>query len=355
MKIFYSILFLLQTLSAAPDVTAVEATSYTKQKNQSVADSLALDEQRDWDNARRGFIGTRKDPFIRNEAGQVVWSLSRFEFMESEPPPTANPSLWRQGQLNNINGLFKVVDRVYQVRGFDIAVMTIIEGDSGHILVDPLLNRETAAAALELAREHLGNKPVKAVLFTHSHADHFGGVRGVVDEADVRAGKVQIIAPEGFTEAAVSENVIAGNAMTRRVTYMFGSLLPKNPQGDIGTGLGNSVPTGSIGMIQPTHEITHTGGNPEHRRSRTGLSADAGCRGTRRVHVLPAPVQGFLPGRGNQSHPAQYVTRCAVRGFGMAFCGANTSTRPCSCSDRKPWCPLAVITGPPGATNTWST
>ena len=243
----------------ATTATAQQASSLTRSLNQSVANSLNLEEKRDWESARRGFIATREDPLIRNDSGQVVWSLNRYDFLEGKAPDTANPSLWRQGQLNRMHGLFKVTDGIYQVRGFDLAVMSIIQTTSGYIVVDPLTTRETAAAAMQLVREQLGEKPIKAVLYTHSHADHFGGVRGVVDEADVTAGKVQIIAPAGFTEAAVSENVIAGNVMTRRVTYMFGSLLPKDPTGDIGTGLGQSVPSGSIGMIVPTHEITHTG------------------------------------------------------------------------------------------------
>ena len=158
-------------------------------------------------------------------------------------PATVNPSLWRQAQLNAINGLFKVIERVYQVRGIDIANMTIVEGDSGLILIDPLLSNETAKAALDLYLQNRPAKPVVAVIYTHSHADHFGGAKGVMSAEDAASGKVKVIAPDGFMEHAVAENVIAGNAMTRRAQFQFGSTLPVGERGQIDTGLGKALST----------------------------------------------------------------------------------------------------------------
>ena len=182
--------------------------------------------------------------------------MEGFKFLEKDrAPATVNPSLWRQAQVNQIHGLFKVTDRVYQVRSLDLSNMTIIEGDTGLIVVDPLLSMQTAKAALDLYLQHRPKKPVVAVIYTHSHADHFGGVRGVVDEADVKAGKVKILAPVGFTEHAVSENVIAGNAMSRRAQYMYGVFLPPGEKSLIDTGLGRTVSKGNVTLIAPTDTI----------------------------------------------------------------------------------------------------
>ena len=172
----------------------------------------------------------------RRRTAASIWNLAGYKFLESDrAPDTVNPSLWRQAQLNQIHGLFKVTDRVYQVRGFDLSNMTIVEGDTGLIVIDPLLSAQTAKAGLDLYRQHRPAKPVVAVIYTHSHADHFGGVRGVVDEADVKAGKVAILAPAGFMEHAVAENVIAGTAMSRRALYMYGATLPVEREGSSST------------------------------------------------------------------------------------------------------------------------
>jgi alkyl sulfatase BDS1-like metallo-beta-lactamase superfamily hydrolase len=187
--------------------------------------------------------------------------MRKFQFIldQEKAPDTVNPSLWRQSRLVMQGGLFKVVDGLYQVRNADLSNLTIFEGKTGIILADPLISAETAKAALELYYQHRPRKPVVAVLFSHSHVDHYGGVRGVVSEDDVKAGKVKIVAPEGFLEAAVAENVLAGTAMSRRATYMYGNLLPPSPVGQVGAGLGTTTSTGTITLIPPTDIITKTG------------------------------------------------------------------------------------------------
>ncbi len=231
----------------------------TRTANAAMAQTLPLGDVEDEDFARRGFIASWDQPQIRTADGRVAWDFASFDYLRGDAPETVNPSLWRHARLLALHGLFRVSERVYQVRSFDVSNMTIIVGDTGLILVDPLTTAEPAAAALALARRTLGNKPVVAVIYTHSHADHFGGVRGVVEEADVAAGRVQIIAPEGFMEHAVSENVIAGNAMGRRAIYQFGATLPRNAEGQVGSGVGLAISSGRITLIPPTRTISHTG------------------------------------------------------------------------------------------------
>lgn len=204
-----------------------EATPATREANAAVLSQLPFNDQQDFADAERGLIARPSSNVITNTSGGVVWNLEQYAFLTGDPPPSVNPSLWRQARLNMNAGLFKVVDRIYQVRGLDLANMTLIQGDSGWIVIDPLTCAETAAAALALVHEHLPVRPVVAVIFTHSHVDHFGGVKGVVSQADVDAGRVQVIAPAGFTEHAVSENVFAGNAMSRRAQYMYAPLLAR--------------------------------------------------------------------------------------------------------------------------------
>ena len=240
-----------------------DASEYTRQANRAVLDELPFEYTQDFEDAARGFIAPLKDGgrVVDETTGRVLFDPAALDFVQegSPAPDTVNPSLWRQGQLVRKGGLFKVVDRLYQVRNQDISNLTVIEGDTGLILMDPLISVETARAALELYFEHRPRKPVLAVLHSHSHVDHFGGIKGVVDEEDVLAGKVQIIAPIGFLEAAVAENVFAGNAMTRRALYMYGALLPSDPKGQVGIGLGTGVSTGTITLIKPTRDITYTG------------------------------------------------------------------------------------------------
>ncbi|MBW8815775.1 MAG: MBL fold metallo-hydrolase [Caulobacterales bacterium] len=216
-------------------------------------------DRRDFAFAEHGDLGTRADPKILAADGHVVWDLSAYDFLKAPAPASVNASLWRQAQLLAKNGLFQVADDVWQVRGFDLANATFIRGKTGWIVIDCLTSAETAKAALELVNAKLGARPVVAVIYTHSHVDHFGGVRGMVDEADVAAGKVQIIAPKGFLQEAVSENVIAGAAMSRRAAFQFGTVLPKGPEGQVAAGIGSAVSTGTQTLIAPTVDIDHTG------------------------------------------------------------------------------------------------
>ncbi|WP_380791129.1 alkyl/aryl-sulfatase [Streptomyces albidoflavus] len=226
--------------------------------NRAVLGRFPFDDRRDFEDARYGFLGTAGDQLIRGGDGRVVWDLGAYGFLEGECPETVNPSLWRQSALASDHGLFEVAEGVYQVRGFDLSNMTLVEGERGVFVIDPLLCAETAAAALALYRAHRGDRPVTGVLYTHSHADHFGGVRGVVTDAEVAAG-VPVLAPEGFLAHAVSENVYAGTAMNRRATYMYGAALPRGERGQIGAGLGQTLSTGVVGLVPPTADITRTG------------------------------------------------------------------------------------------------
>src|ERR1700694_1105878 len=193
------------------------ATSITRALNRAVLDALPFDDVQDFEDARHGFIGSLPEVEIKNAQGRVVWRLRDYACLSEETaPPTVNPSLWRQARLNMHHGLFQVTERVYQIRGFDISNMTLIEGDAGVIVIDPLISTEVARAGLELYRKHRGARPVTAVIYSHSHTDHYGGVRGVIDEDDVRAGRVDVWAPDRFMQEVVSENVIAGTAMVRR-------------------------------------------------------------------------------------------------------------------------------------------
>lgn len=216
-------------------------------------------DRQDFAFAERGFVATRADPKILAADGRVVWDLGAYDFLKAPAPASVNPSLWRQSQLLAKHGLFEVAKGVWQVRGFDLANATFIAGKSGWIVIDPLTSAEAARAALELANAKLGARPVVALIYTHSHVDHFGGARGMVAQADVDSGKVQVIAPQGFLEHAVSENVIAGPAMSRRASFQFGTFLPKGPAGQVNSGIGMAVSTGTQTLIPPTSEIRTTG------------------------------------------------------------------------------------------------
>jgi alkyl sulfatase BDS1-like metallo-beta-lactamase superfamily hydrolase len=237
-----------------------DATEATKRALADFAKELPADTGADFELVRQGFIGTIPDGKIVNAAGNAVWDMSTFAF-EGEGcdcPDTVNPSLWRQAKLNSIHGLFEVTKGIYQVRNFDLSNITFIEGDTGYLVIDPLISAEPAAAALALMREHRGDKPVVGVIYTHSHVDHYGGIKGVLSDEDIANG-LQIIAPEGFLEEAVSENVLAGNAMGRRATYMYGALLPRNARGHVDAGLGKTVSMGQVSLVPPTVNISETG------------------------------------------------------------------------------------------------
>jgi alkyl sulfatase BDS1-like metallo-beta-lactamase superfamily hydrolase len=222
--------------------------------------SLPLDDTTDFADADRGFIAALDPCVIKAADGRVVWNNDAYSFLAGDAPASVHPSLWRQSQLAAKQGLYEVVEGIYQVRGFDISNISFIETDSGIIVIDPLVSTEVAAAALQLYREHRGgDRPVVAVIYTHSHVDHFGGVLGVTTQQDVDDGKVSVLAPEGFIEHAVQENVYAGTAMTRRATYMYGTLCDRGPQGQVGCGLGQATSTGQVAVINPTVIITTTG------------------------------------------------------------------------------------------------
>lgn len=240
-----------------------DASSFTKDLNQDVLKQLPFDNKDDFEESMKGFIAPLpNNGVIKNDKNEIVWNLSSYDFVEEKKetiPDTANPSLWRQLKLLRKAGLFKVVDGIYQIRSADLSNMTIIEGNSGLIIIDPLLSKETAKAAIELYYANRPKKEIKAVIYTHSHADHFGGVKGVISQADVDAKKVQVIAPYGFTESALDENILAGNVMSRRASYMYGSLLKPGPEGQLSAGLGLTTSSGEITLILPTHLITKTG------------------------------------------------------------------------------------------------
>ncbi len=242
------------------DRTQKPASDATIRLARDLARRLPLDEQTDFERATRGLIAQHPTGVIGPE-GRPVWDVHRHDFVRDDDaaPDTVNPSLWRQARLNCIHGLFEVGPRVWQVRGYDISNVTFIAGDTGWIVIDPLTSTETAAAALALADEHLGARPVVAVIYTHSHLDHFAGVLGVTSREDVDAGRCRIIAPEHFLAEAVSENVIAGPVMLRRAIYMYGALLPPHPQGHVDAGLGKITPLGTVSLIPPTEEISATG------------------------------------------------------------------------------------------------
>jgi alkyl sulfatase BDS1-like metallo-beta-lactamase superfamily hydrolase len=228
--------------------------------NEALLATLPFADTTDHEDAQRGLLG-RLDPcVVRAADGRVVWdNESYLAFLRGPAPETVNPSLWRQSQLAAIDGLFEVVEGIYQVRGLDLSNVTFVEGATGVLVIDPLISVETAAAALALYRRHRGDRPVVGVIYTHSHADHFGGVRGVTSPEDVAAGRCVVIAPEHFLEHAVAENVYAGPAMTRRAGYMYGAALERGPLGGVGAGLGQTTSTGTLSLIAPTDSISATG------------------------------------------------------------------------------------------------
>jgi alkyl sulfatase BDS1-like metallo-beta-lactamase superfamily hydrolase len=254
--------------SEAPKETPKDASAPVVAQHAATLKALPFSDVRDFEEAARGFLGTIDNARIATAQGRVVWSLDPYGFLsEAEAPPTVDPSLWRQSRLNMNHGLFEVVPGVYQVRGLDIANMTLIEGDRGVIVVDTLTSIEGARAAMELYFQHRGKRPVAAVIFTHTHTDHWGGARGVLDDEALAGGKIPVIAPNLFMEHAVSENIIAGPAMLRRAQYQFGPFLAKGPRGQVDCGLGKSMAAGSVALLRPTDLIIATG----DRRTIDGL------------------------------------------------------------------------------------
>ncbi len=240
---------------APPAESADPASDATKAANQAVKDYLPFDDQRDFENAKRGFIATLDETIIRGESGNLVIDLGYYDFISGDAPDTVNPSLWRQSQLNAMHGLYEVKEGIYQVRAFDLANVSFIRGDTGWIVVDPLLSTETAAAAYDLISREVERLPIKAVIFTHSHVDHFGGVKGIIEESDVTSGEITLIGPEHFFIESVNENLLAGTHMSRRAQYMYGNAAGKSPTGSVGSGLGTTTAAGTVTIIEPTVDI----------------------------------------------------------------------------------------------------
>ena len=284
----------LSAAPPAPDNAPKPASAATLAAQQVTTKTLPVEDGRDADFAQRGFIAARTDPIIRNAAGKPVWNTAAYQWVTGPAPGSVNPSLWREMGLLKASGLFKVADGIWQVRGFDVANMTVIAGKTGWIVVDPLTNRETAAAALELVGQQLGARPVVAVIYSHSHADHFGGARGIVSEADVKAGKVAILAPAKFMEETASENIMAGAAMSRRANYQFGTGLTPGAQGQMGSGIGMGVAGGEITLIAPTDTISKTG----ETRTVDGVTLEfqivSGSEAPSELNLYVVPARVFL-------------------------------------------------------------
>lgn len=235
------------------------ASEHTAARNRAARDTLPPEDGRDFEDARRGLVAELEPARVERADGGIAWELESYDFLAGEAPDTVHPGLWRLGRLSRTAGLFELAPGLYQLRGFDVSNMHVIEGDEGVVVVDPLISTECAAAALALYREHRGERPVTGLVYTHSHVDHFGGARGVLSPEQVEAAEVPILAPSGFFHHAVSENVFAGMAMGRRAGYMFGALLERGPDGQLGAGLGQTNSTGTVSLVAPTVEIASTG------------------------------------------------------------------------------------------------
>lgn len=257
-------------MSNPKNTMAKEATSYTKEINQSVYNKLDFDDEKEVEFSKRGLIDAPEHLELVDGNGKVVWSQKAYEFVDGCCPDTANPSLWRHTYMNHQYGLFKVNDKIYQVRGYDMANLTVVKGDTGWIVFDPLLTIECSRAAMDLVDKNLGKFPIKAIIISHSHIDHYGGIKGIVSqeeladpslsiEEQVASGKIPLIVSEGFVEYAVSENVNALNAMSRRAGYMYGAFLDKGPKDSLAIGIGMGQSLGVLSFLNPTFEITHTG------------------------------------------------------------------------------------------------
>jgi len=242
-------------------VSRRRATAITAQRNREALGSLPPGYEDDFEEARRGLVAPFSPATVEGEGegGRAVWDLESYGFLEGEAPETVNPSLWRQSRLNRIAGLFEIAPGFYQLRGFDLSNMHVVEGTEGIVVIDPLISAETAAAALALYREHRGERPVTGLIYTHSHIDHFGGAKGVVPAEEIEERRIPVLAPAGFLHHAVSENVFAGTAMGRRAAYMYGAKLERGPDGQVGSGLGQTTSLGTVTLIPPNLEISETG------------------------------------------------------------------------------------------------
>ena len=235
------------------------ASEHTARRNREAAAELPFADDEDFAEATRGLLARFEPATVTGERGNTVWDLESYDFLEGEPPDTVHPSLWRQSLLNRVAGLFEIAPGFYQLRGFDLSNMHVVEGEEGIIVIDPLISAETAAAALALYREHRGERPVTGLVYTHSHIDHFGGAKGVVSAEEVAERGIPVLAPAGFTHHAIAENVFAGTAMGRRAAYMYGAKLRRGPDGQVGAGLGQTTSLGTVTLIPPNLDVTATG------------------------------------------------------------------------------------------------
>ncbi|MBH0775371.1 alkyl/aryl-sulfatase [Nocardia bovistercoris] len=239
--------------------TATDPSDLIVAAQRRAAADLPFADDTDESDARRGFVAALEPGVVTTADGTVVWDNDSYDFLRARCPDSVHPGLWRQSGLVGAQGLFEVTEGIYQIRGLDLSNMTLVEGDSGVVVIDPLISVETAAAALALYRAHRGDRPVTGLVYTHSHVDHFGGALGVTTAEAVESGRCPVLAPAGFLEHAVTENVYAGTAMARRAAYMYGAVLPRGPLGQVGAGLGQTTSVGTVTLIPPTREITRTG------------------------------------------------------------------------------------------------
>jgi alkyl sulfatase BDS1-like metallo-beta-lactamase superfamily hydrolase len=243
----------------APDLSVKPASPHTAAANKAFAATRDVVGKQEFEDATRGLVGRLAKPEIKDADGNVVWDGDKQEFLKGDAPATVNPSLWLASTLASQHGLFKVTEGIWQVRNYDVDNMTIVAGKTGWIVIDPTMSVETAKAAMGLVEQHLGKRPIRAMIYTHSHVDHFGGSRGLIDEAAIKAQGIRVIAPEGFMEHAIAENVIAGNAMTRRAQYQFGAPLAYGERGVTSIGLGSKLSLGTVSLVAPTESVTKTG------------------------------------------------------------------------------------------------
>ncbi len=300
---------LLVTLSLAPFTssqpqTAGVASEFTRQKNLIVASQLPFDDDSDFKHAVRGFIATHQDGLIRDDNGNLIYDMNQFSFIDGKAPPTVNPSLWRRSLLNSIHGLFKVADDIYQIRGFGLANMSLVRGKRGWIVIDPLSSVATARAAMRLVAQHLGERPITAVIFTHSRINHFGGIHGIVSEDDVKNGKVPVYAPAGFFDHATREYIMAGHAMRRRASYMYGNLLPKNATGNVGVGIGQVLSGEPADMVAPTESIDRS---TDEGRIIDGVTVEFMVA---RESEAPAELMLYFPDLNAASQPENITHAC---------------------------------------------
>ena len=309
-----------------------------------------MSDRTDFDNANRGFMGRLSPGVIKTPDGRVVFVAEAFVTATTgNAPDTVHPSLWRQSQLTAIHGLFEVTDGIYQIRGMDLSNMTLVEGETGVIVIDPLISAECAAAGLALYREHRGDRPVTAVIYTHSHIDHFGGVLGVVD-ADT---DVSIVAPEHFLDHSVSENVYAGGAMLRRGMYYAGAGLSIGTEGAVGIGLGSGSSSGTVGLIAPTLDITHTGQEEVLDGVRMIFQVTPGTEAPSEMNFL-FPDRRALCMAETPHIISITCSPCAVLRYGTLGTGRATSRKRSRCSPTEPRSPSRPIIGRPGDATMWS-